>query len=95
MSPRSFIRPSHYRSISLVQVRPRSRSSVPLSNQAREAQIDVKRPSPTVPSPIASTVPPHDHFANHVSSGHVTRHRAEIPIARAAAPPPTSRGFFL
>jgi hypothetical protein len=50
-------------SISLVHVRPRSRSPEPLSSQAREAQIGVKLPLPSVPSRVASTAPPHDHSA--------------------------------
>jgi integrase len=87
--------PSHYRSVSSVQDRPRASSSQPLSGQTREAQIGVKLPLPSVPSRVASTAPPHDHSATHISSGDVPRQRAEIPIVQTATPPPTSRAFLL
>jgi hypothetical protein len=72
------------KSISLVQVRPRSRSSQPPSGQARKAQIGVKLPLPSVPSRVAGTAPPHDHSARHLSTDRLSKHRAEIPIARTA-----------
>jgi hypothetical protein len=60
--------PSNYRAVSPVQGRPRPSSSQPLSGQAREVQIGVKLPLPSVPSHLANTAPPHDHSASHTGA---------------------------
>jgi Putative transposase/Transposase zinc-binding domain len=83
--------PLLFRSVSLVQDRPRQRSSEPAP---RKARIGLGPLLPSQPSPVATTVWLRDHSARHVISGRILSSRVEIPIAPAATLRPTSRGFL-
>src|SRR6201984_575503 len=83
--------PPLVRSVSLVQDRPRQRSSEPAP---RKARIGLGPLLPSQPSPVATTVWLRDHSARHVISGRLLSSRVEIPIAPAATLRPTSRGVL-
>jgi hypothetical protein len=79
------------RSVSLVQDQPRQHSSEPASGKA---QIGLAFLLPSDPSLAATTARLHGCSASHVTSGRILNGRVEIPIERAAALRPTSRGFL-
>ncbi len=79
------------RSVSLVQGRPRQRSSEPRS---RNAQIGPTPSLPSDPTLVDSTPQLRDRSVHHVINARIPTGRAEIPIKRAAPLPPTSRGFL-
>jgi hypothetical protein len=63
--------------VSLVQDRPRQRSSAPAS---RKAQIGLGPLLPGCPSLVAITARRRDHSARHLISGRIRNGRVEIPI---------------
>jgi hypothetical protein len=79
------------RSVSLVQDRPRQRSSEPAS---RTSEIGLGAILPSEPSLVVTNARLRDHSARHVISGHILNGGVEIPIGRVAALRPTSRGFL-
>jgi hypothetical protein len=91
MSPGNLIRRWPCRSVSLVQDQPRQRSSEPATCKA---QIGLAFLLPSDPSLAATTARLRACSASHVISGRILNGRVEIPIERAAALRPTSRGFL-
>ena len=79
------------RSVSLVQDRPRQRSSEPVP---RKPRIGLGPLLPGPPSPVAITGRLRDHPARHVITGRILNGRVEIPIEPPATLRPTSRGFL-
>ena len=79
------------RSVSLVQDRPRQRSSEPAP---RKARIGLGPLLPGHPSPLATTVRLRDHSAHHGITGRILNGRVEIPINPTATRRPISRGFL-
>ena len=65
------------RPVSLVQSRPRQRSSEPAS---RKAQIGLGPLLPGYPNLVATTARLRDHSARHVINGRILNRRVEIPI---------------
>ena len=83
--------PPPCRSVSPVQDQPRQRSSEPASGKA---QIGLAFLLPSDPSLATTTARLRGRSASHVTSGRILNRRVEIPIERAAALRPTSRGFL-
>jgi hypothetical protein len=79
------------RSVSLVQGRPRQRSSKPAPGKA---EIGLGPLLPGHPSLVATIARPRDHSVRHRFSGRILNRRVEIPIEPAATLRPTSRGFL-
>jgi hypothetical protein len=78
------------RSVSLVQDRPRQRSSEPAS---RNVQIGLGPLLPGHPSLVATIARPRNHSARHLISGRIRNGPVEIPIEPAAALPRPAGSF--
>jgi hypothetical protein len=91
MSPGNLISPLLSRSVSLVQGRPRQRSSEPAP---RKAQIRLGLLLPGYPSLVATTARRPDPSVRHLISGSIRNRPVQTPIDPAAALRPISRGFL-